>query len=190
MKYKRGRPKKGEKPDQISYQIIVKLEESKGKREQVAKNAGFFVLATNEMQALSPEEILQEYKGQQHVERGFRFCKSPYRLLSAFFLKKPERIEALLMIMSLSLLVYSALEYRIRHELVAQKQIFLNQKKKPTQKPTCLGVFFCFCGLELMILDNQPFKISNLKERNRIIINILGKSYQNIYYEENWSHTA
>ncbi|MBS4167271.1 hypothetical protein NEOC65_002377 [Neochlamydia sp. AcF65] len=37
-----------------------------------------------------------------------------YSLL--YFLKKPERIEALLMVMILGLLVYSALEYKIREK--------------------------------------------------------------------------
>ncbi len=41
--------------------------------------------------------LLDEYKSQQAVERGFRFLKSPDFLTS--FLKKTERIEALLMFM-------------------------------------------------------------------------------------------
>ncbi|WP_223946184.1 hypothetical protein, partial [Aeromonas caviae] len=36
-------------------------------------------------------------KAQQNVERGFRFLKSPEFLTSSLYLKKPERIEALLM---------------------------------------------------------------------------------------------
>ncbi|KIC74690.1 hypothetical protein DB42_AZ00450 [Neochlamydia sp. EPS4] len=57
--------------------------------------------------------MLKTYKAQQSVERGFRFLKSSDFLVSSFFLKKPERIEALLMVMTLCLLVYSALEYKI-----------------------------------------------------------------------------
>jgi transposase len=44
--------------------------------------------------------ILDEYKSQQAVERGFRFLKSPDFLTSSLFLKKPERIEALLMVVT------------------------------------------------------------------------------------------
>jgi len=58
--------------------------------------------------------VLKTYKSQQSVERGFRFLKSPDFLVSSFFLKKPERIEALLMVMTLCLLIYSALELTLR----------------------------------------------------------------------------
>ena len=51
--------------------------------------------------SFSQKEVLETYKSQQSVERGFRFLKSPDFLVSAFFLKKPERIEALLMVMTL-----------------------------------------------------------------------------------------
>ena len=36
--------------------------------------------------------------------------------------KKPERIEALLMVMTLCLLVYAAVQHRIRHELKRQSR--------------------------------------------------------------------
>ncbi|MBS4169913.1 hypothetical protein NEOC95_000632 [Neochlamydia sp. AcF95] len=66
-------------------------------------------------------------KAQQSVVRGFRFLKSPYFLVSSFFLKKPEIIETLLMVMILCLLVYSALKYKIREKLRESGENFLNQ---------------------------------------------------------------
>jgi transposase len=48
-------------------------------------------------------------------------------------LKKPERIEALLMVMTLCLLVYSALEYKVRQKLRENGENFLDQLKKPIQ---------------------------------------------------------
>lgn len=51
------------------------------------------------------QNALDTYKSQQSVEREFRFLKSPNFLVSSFFLKKPERIEALLMVMTLCLMV-------------------------------------------------------------------------------------
>ena len=62
-------------------------------------------------------KFLALYKGQSKNERGFKFLKSPSFLAASFFVKKPERIEALLMIMTLCLLGYAALEYRIRQQL-------------------------------------------------------------------------
>ncbi len=54
----------------------------------------------------------------------FRFLKSPDFLTSSLFLKKPERIEALLMIMTCSLMIYAALEHLIRRNLAQQQRIF------------------------------------------------------------------
>jgi transposase len=66
-----------------------------------------FILATNELDAshLPPQELLQGDTGQVHAERGFRFLKDPQFLASALYLKKPERIMALLMVMTVCLLV-------------------------------------------------------------------------------------
>ncbi len=50
--------------------------------------------------------IWQKQEG-RFVERGFRFLKDPIFFTSTLFLKKPERIEALLMVMTLSLLIYT-----------------------------------------------------------------------------------
>jgi len=49
--------------------------------------------------------MLENYKDQGvSVERGFRFLKDPLFFAHSLFLKKPERIMALLMIMGLSLM--------------------------------------------------------------------------------------
>ena len=74
--------------------------------------------------------MFKEYKNQQCVERGFEFLKSTEFLASFLYLKSPKRIMALLMIMTICILVYAALEYRIRQELKKRNTIFPNQKGK------------------------------------------------------------
>ena len=74
-----------------------------------------FILATNDhSDTLTMAELWPPIKQQQNVEQGFRFLKSPEFLTSSLYLKKPERIEALLMVMTCSLMIYAALEHRIR----------------------------------------------------------------------------
>jgi len=82
------------------------LNQEKQTRHQ--HRAGRFILATNVLdpEGLSPAQALQEYKGQQGTERGFRFLKDPLFFASSVFLKSPERIMALAFIMALCLLVY------------------------------------------------------------------------------------
>ena len=55
--------------------------------------------------------------------------------------EKPERIEALLMVMTCSLMIYAALEHRIRQGLVEQNRSVADMKKKPTQQPTARWIF-------------------------------------------------
>ena len=50
-------------------------------------------------------------------------------------IKKTERIEALLMVMTCSLMIYAALEHRNRQGLVEQNRSVADMKKKPTQQP-------------------------------------------------------
>jgi transposase len=74
-----------------------------------------FIIATNDVNVeLDMASLLSSYKAQQNVEKGFRFLKSPDFLTSAIYLKKPERIEALLMVMTSCLMVYASLEHHIR----------------------------------------------------------------------------
>jgi transposase len=53
-------------------------------------------------------EVLNGYKGQTQAERGFRFLKAPQFLASSLSRKKPERIMALLTVMTVCWLVYAA----------------------------------------------------------------------------------
>lgn len=113
------------------------------------------------------------------IEKGFRFLKHPEFLASALFLKKPERIMALLMIMTLCLMVYAALEYRIRKELKERELTVLNQVKKPTNRPTARWIFQWFVGIHVLCMDGQSMGVLNLEDRHWQIINLLG--YQDYY---------
>lgn len=177
-----GRPKREQQPSSYEYQIMGHLYCSLTLREEGLREKGMFMLATNDCsETLTMEKMLQLYKSQQSVEKGFRFLKSPDFLTSSLYLKKPERIEALLMIMTCCLLVYAALEHKIRKELKAQSEYFPDLKYKPTQTPTARWVFFCFQGVHVLGISNQQELVVNLKERNRVIIDCMGLIYQKIY---------
>ena len=141
-------------------------------------------MATNDLdkEGFPPQEVLSVYKSQQSVERGFRFLKSPDFLVSSFFLKKPERIEALLMVMTLCLLVYSAIEYKTREKLKSYGEYFPDQKKRPSQNPTARWLFFCFLGLHVVTIEDKKQMVTNIKERHRIILRCLGPPYEKFYF--------
>ena len=61
-------------------------------------------------------------------------------------------VQALLMVMTTCLLIYSAIEYKIKQALEKSNQSFPDMKKKQTQKPTAQWVFQCFQGIELLYI--------------------------------------
>ncbi|MCS3749288.1 transposase [Salinibacter ruber] len=149
---------------------------------RLLKRKSLFIVATNELddEVLSAEEMLEGYKGQVQVERGFRFLKDPQFMASSFFLESERRIMALLMVMTLCLLVYSALERRIREGLQAQDLSFPDQKGNPTQRPTARWVFESFLGIHVLF-EGKRRLVLNMKERHQIILTVLGKRYDRLY---------
>lgn len=106
----RGRPRPGTEPIKVVYPIEGARASSLAAHQARVIPQSCCILATNELDAtqLSPQAFLEGYKGQQHAERGFRFVKDPRFLASSLSRKKPERIMALLMVMTVCLLVYAA----------------------------------------------------------------------------------
>ena len=178
---KSGRPKKGEKGI-IVYFISANLSSTLSYREKKQQEKGIFILSSNDCSdELDMLSMLQNYKSQQSVERGFRFLKSPDFLTSSLFLKKPERIEALLMVMTSCLMIYAALEHSIRKNLAEKELYFQCMKNKPTQKPTARWVFQCFSGIEELCINEQQKVVLNLKSRHEVILNCLGQQYWDFY---------
>jgi transposase len=180
---KRGRPRQGVPPDQVVYQIDGALASSLAARQARVDQHSCFILATNELDdhQLPPPKLLDAYKGQSQVERGFRFLKDPHFLASSLYLKKPERIMALLMVMTVCLLVYAALEYRIRQVLQAHDATFPNQKGQRVQHPTARWVFHYFVGIHLLSVSGQWPLVLNLTEEHCNLLKLLGQPYMQLY---------
>ena len=182
---KKGRPSKDDLP--VSYQYFIRGEAYTQREtyENKAATKGKFILATNDLdkQRFKDAECFAVYKGQSKVEGGFRFLKDPQFLASTIFVKKPERVEALLFLMTLSLTVYAAIEYRIRQALKQQDLTFPNQLGKPIKNPTARWVFQCFSNITLLYNQNKPKPIIlNLKPNNHLIIKLLGEKYFKYYF--------
>jgi Transposase len=162
--------------------IAGTLVPSEACKARLLKKKSLFILATNELdeETLPAEELLRGYKGQVRVERGFRFLKEPWFMASSIYLQDEKRIMALLMVMTLCLLVYSALEWRIRKGLQASGSAFPDQKGNPTQRPTARWVFQAFHGIHLL-LDGSREVVLNMEERHNRILTVLGHRYEKLY---------
>jgi transposase len=171
-----------EKTGEVEWLVRGTLVPSKARKAQLLKKKSLFILATNELdeETLPAEEMLRGYKGQVRVERGFRFLKEPWFMASSIYLQDEKRIMALLMVMTLCLLVYSALEWRIREGLQASGLAFPDQKGNPTQRPTARWVFQVFHGIHLL-LDGGREVVLNLEDRHRRILTVLGHRYEKLY---------
>ena len=180
----KGRPSKGRKPDTVSYRIEAGVASVLETRHRKIQQKSCFILASNQLEEaqLSHEEMLDYYTpGQQKVERGFRFLKDPWFMANTLFLKSPKRIMALMMIMTLCLLIYGALEYRIRQTLQEQQQTFPTQLGTTTVKPTARWVFQFFAGIHVLLIDSFRELILNCNEYHYQLLNLLGERYIRLY---------
>jgi transposase len=178
-----GRPAKDQQPDEIRYRIEGALASLPEQYTRKLQQKSCFILATNQLdsQALPDDELLSAYKDQQKVERGFRFLKDPLFMASTLYLKSPKRIMALMMVMTLCLLVYAALEYRIRQALKQHDQTFPNQKGQPTRTPTARWVFQFFTGIHLLAIAQEQVLVLNMNEHQHRLLAVLGERYVALY---------
>ena len=186
---RRGRPKEGDEYE-IRWKVEGKVEEDEDKINKELRRKGKFILATNELdrEKLPAERVLDGYKGQGvSVERGFRFLKDPLFFADGLFLKNPERIMAMLMVMGLALLVYALAERKLREELKRKGESIPNQVGKPTQSPTMRRVFQMFEGIDILEVKRGRRKrrmVVNLRPVHRKIIRLMGKEVEKCYFLE------
>jgi transposase len=179
---KRGRPKKGEALD-VGYLVDAEVERNEQIITSERAMLGRFVLASNDI-IMDGELILQYYKGQNAVEKGFRFLKDKSFRVAEVYLKKDERIEALDMIMVQSLLIYSIAEWTLRKRLKEKGETVLNQLGKPAQTPALKWVFQKFRNINVAVIelmDSVHREIININEEQKKIIKLFGQGCEKYY---------
>lgn len=164
------------------YQISATISQDETKINTQTTSAGRFIIATNilESNQLSNDSILSKYKAQQSCERGFAFLKDPLFFADSIFLKCPERIEALAMIMGLCLLVYTLAQRQMRTALGESKSTIKNQLGKSTNSPTLRWIFQCFQSIHLVTFNHQKH-ISNWNQERDFILSLLPEDCHRYY---------
>jgi hypothetical protein len=107
--------------------------------------------------------------------------KDPSFLASSLYLKKPERIMALFMVMTVCLLGYAAWEYRIRQALKEHEATFPDQKGKRLQYPTARWLLHYVVGIHLLCPAGQWPIVLNLTEEHQHLLRLLGQPYMWFY---------
>lgn len=184
----KGRPRSGDKPACVGYQISFALASDLASIHATIDTLGRFILATNELDEtiLSHKDVLIEYKSQTHVEAGFRFLKSDEFELNHIFLKNPNRIGALMMIMTLCLMVYNFAQYRLRENLEKNNILLPNQLGKPINNPTLRWVFQIMIGITVVCVWDKKTsrwhkRICNIKNIQKVIVSQFGSTAKAIY---------
>jgi transposase len=177
-----GRPKVGETPSRITYRLTAQVVADEAAIEKAKRKAGRFILATNAIDdpTLTAEQVLSDYKGQYAPERSFGLLKDPLFFTSSVFLKTPQRIAALAMVMGLAVMVYTLAQRQIRHTLADANETVLDQRKRPTQSPTLRWIFQSFQAIHRVVLNDQVH-ISNLTPERLKVLRFLGAPCQKYY---------
>jgi transposase len=187
---KQGRPKKGSS-DALLEKIItgytlkstLMADEPAITKAKLCK--GRFILATNQLdrQALPDEEILSAYKEQSGTESGFKFIKDNTFEVDSIFLKKPSRISALMMVMTVCLMVYGFAQYYLREQLKKQTDMLPLQSGKASNKPSMKWIYRLFHGVHVLKISGRTLRtlVLNVNELLCKIIRYFGDVACRIY---------
>ncbi|HKQ06178.1 MAG TPA: IS1634 family transposase [Blastocatellia bacterium] len=150
--YGRGRPN-AHKPRPITarrYWLKTAISPQTERIARTEEEAGCFVLLTNVPTAgelaHSARDILTVYKEQHGTEQNYGFLKDPV-LVNSLFLKKPERIEALGLILLLALLLWRLMERTMRTYVDTTRTPLPGWDKKATARPTAFMMITKFAGV-------------------------------------------
>lgn len=150
--YGKGRPsmRKPRAVKAVRYGLQPRLTARTDRMATKRAEAGCFVLLTNVPQegafAHGAGDVLRAYKEQHGIEQNFGFLKDPL-IVNSLFLKKPERIEALGLVLLLALLLWRVLERSMRAHVDTTGTFLAGWDKKATVRPTAFMLMTKFSGV-------------------------------------------
>ncbi len=165
------------------YKINAHLVKNQTKIDAHKKTKGRFVLATNQtIDELPDNQVLQTYKEQSGNESGFKFIKNRDFQIDNVFLKKPSRISALMMIMTLCLMVHAYSDNFIKEELKKNNDKIPNQVDKLISNPTMTWIYKLFHNISLCtIKKDRRYFVAQLTIVQQKIIRYFGEDACKIY---------
>ena len=164
--YGRGRPcKNGNRRVQgIRHRVLATMSESQVAVKKLREEAGCFVLLTNvPVEEKKGLEILRIYKEQDGIERNFGFLKDPL-VANDVFLKKPHRIEAMGLILVLSLLLWRLMERTMRRKIKKENIMLQGWNNRDTVRPTSFMMVSKFSSVFVGVKGNRRFLFTPLDQ--------------------------
>jgi transposase len=150
--YGRGRPN-SRQPRPIKalrYRLNITIHPDTERIRRREDEAGCCVLLTNVPTAgdlaHSARDSLTVYKEQHGTEQNYGFLKDPV-IVNSLFLKKPERIEALGLVLLWALLIWRLMERAMRRHVDTTSTPLPGWDKKATERPTACMMVTKFVGV-------------------------------------------
>jgi hypothetical protein len=150
--YGRGRPR-SPKPRPLKatrYRLKTTLRPHTERIDRMEEEAGCFILLTNVPTAgdlaHSAREILTVYKEQHGTEQNSGFLQAPV-IVHSRFLKQPERLEALGLVLLLALLLWRLMERAMRTYDDTTSTPLPGWDKQVTARPTAFMMVMKFAGV-------------------------------------------
>ena len=181
----KGRPTQKTPLKAIQWQIHASVRPDPAQLTRQPPRKACFVLGpTISDTALTDAEVVAGDKGQSAVERGFRFLKDPLFFVASLCIKRPSRLQGLLMVMPLALVVYSIAPRRMRHQLAQQHDTLPNQIGPPGSRPTLRWVFPLLEGINRVTFSVQGhvhIVMEGLTALRKKILQLVGQKVCQIY---------
>ncbi len=180
----------------IDYTLRLEVVENEAEVALLRERAGCFVLLSNAPAGVAPAAVtgaqaeasvprawssaqcLRAYKEQYGIENNFSFLKEPL-IVNDVFLKKPGRIDALGMVMLLSLLVWSLMQRSLRQSVTEQPDLQLTDlDNKPTRRPTSFILMHKFSKVLVLKEGTRRRLAWPLTLTQRQYLQALGQDYR------------
>ncbi len=173
MKESKGRPTTSSKyieKNMIRYELSWKIHQRA--IDDASKKDGVFALITHS--TLPAAEVLSTYKNQPYLEKRFSTLKSVLDI-APVYLKKTERVEAMMFLYFIALMMISLIERKIRLNMKKQnmKALGILAEKRKTATPTWAAIQYFFRQVEMVV-----FKVHG--EIKKTILKGLHKLHENV----------
>lgn len=188
----KGRRKKDSQPtrQEISYHIqVTQVLRNEEPCVEYIQQESCIVIISNVTDSLSDRDLLKTYKGQQIVENSFRMLKSPC-LASVIYLKNPDRISALSMLLTFSLLIRAIIQFKLREGLKTfnienpGQKLYVGWGNRPLENPTYM-LFFehsINCRFEKAECNIYAFAWPTVETKQRVstLLDLMGVSLESL----------
>ena len=177
---KPGRPPMNKPaPTTTRYALSWELVLNSDAVEHEKQLAGCFVLLTNVPiegdNGMDGKKLLLTYRGQYGVESDFAFLKDPL-VVNDIFLKKPQRIDALGMVLVVALMIYRLMERTMRAHLKVTKKDLIGWEKRKTDKPTAFMMTTVIVGFMVAAVAGERILLGQPNARQSDFLSALGLS--------------